>query len=120
MARPKNDGRGRIGGRVKGTPNKNQHLKMFLREHSQDYFTPNIEEVDEEGNPTGAIVSQFDIDVRAMKTSDRVNAELQLLKYHTPQMQSTNVDLGIKEGENVLNARLSKLANGEDVAQPDE
>lgn len=120
MARPRNDGRGRIGGRVKGTPNKNQTLKIFLRAHSQDYFTPSIEELDENGKPTGNIVSQFDLDVRNMKTTDRVNAELQLLKYHTPQMQSTNVDLGLKEGENTLNQRLYKLANGEDVAQPDE
>lgn len=30
MARPKNDGRGRIGGRAKGTPNKPQNLNEWV------------------------------------------------------------------------------------------
>ena len=32
----------KFGGRTKGTPNKDKPLKVFLREHSTDYFTPCI------------------------------------------------------------------------------
>ena len=43
MPRQKNDGRGRLGGRTAGTPNKDKPLKTFLREHSLLYFTPDPE-----------------------------------------------------------------------------
>lgn len=119
MARSKNDGRGRIGGRTAGTPNKDKPLKTFLREHSAEYFTPLIEEVDEEnGKKTGRLISQYDVDLKKMKASDRVNAELQLLKYHTPQMQATNLDLSTSDATQTLTQRLFDLDNGEDVANP--
>ena len=43
MARQKNDGRGRLGGRAKGTPNKENPLKGYLRAHSLAYFEPRIQ-----------------------------------------------------------------------------
>ena len=42
MPRNKDDGRGRLGGRQPGTPNKDKPLKTFLRQHSQNYFETNI------------------------------------------------------------------------------
>ena len=49
MPRKQGDGRGRLGGRAAGTPNKDKPLKTFLRQHSVKYFTPCIEEIDEKG-----------------------------------------------------------------------
>ena len=118
--RPVGDGRGRIGGRQKGTPNKDKPIKTFLREHSTEYFTPSIEEKDEDGKPTGRMLSQYDLDIRMMKPADRVNAELQLLKYHTPQMQATAVDLSMQEESNTLSERLALLSEGEDIPSPND
>lgn len=120
MPRKKGDGRGRIGGRQPGSPNRDKPLKTFLRQHSADYFTPSVEEKDEEGNPTGRIISQFDRDVRALETAARVDAELKLLKFHTPQMQSASVDINAADAGQTLAGRLERLSAGEDVAAPGE
>jgi hypothetical protein len=119
MPRKKGDGRGRLGGRAPGTPNKDKPLKTFLREHSLQYFTPSIEEKDEKGKKTGKLVSQFDIDIAALDPVDRADAEIKLLKFHTPQMQATSVDMTIVEDNRTLSERLARLASGEDIT-PEE
>lgn len=119
MPRKKGDGRGRLGGRAPGTPNREKPLKTFLRQHSIQYFTPDKEERDEDGKPTGRMVSQFDIDIAALAPVDRADAEIKLLKFHTPQMQATSVDLNIVEDNRTLSERLARLASGEDIT-PEE
>lgn len=104
MARQKNDGKGRLGGRSKGTPNKNKPLKTFLRSHSLFYFTP-----DEK-----TMRSEFDNDILSLKPQERVNAELQLLKFHTPQMQATAIDMNVNDEKQTLVQRLSQLAAEEE------
>ena len=120
MGRHKNDGLGRFGGRQKGTTNKDKPIKTFLREHSTLYFTPNIEEVDIDGNPTGRMISQYEQDLKGMKPTDRVNAELQLLRYHTPQMQATAVDMTLSDEKSTISDRLMRLSEGEDIPSPNE
>ena len=120
MPRKKNDGRGRLGGRQPGTPNKDKPLKTFLRQHSIEYFTPSIEETDENGRTTGRLISQYDIDIRCLDPESRVHAELKLLKFHTPQMQSTSVDMTLVDANLTLVDRLARLSAGEDIAAPDE
>lgn len=121
MPRQKGDGKGRNGGgRQKGTPNKEKPLKARLREHSLAYFTPSIEEKDKKGRPTGQLVSQFDLDMAALDPDGRVDAEIKLLKFHTPQMQSTSVDVTVADQNQTLSERLARLAAGEDIAAPDE
>lgn len=115
MGRKKGDGRGRLGGRAKGTPNKEKPLKTFLREHSIAYFTPNIPEKDEKGKLTGNFISQFDIDIASLEPVARADAELKLLKYHTPQMQATAVDMTIADEKQTLTERLALLAAGEEI-----
>ena len=100
MPRQKGDGRGRLGGRVAGTPNKEKPLKSFLRQHSLAYFTPDSE--------TG--LSQYDKDLASMPASDRVDAELKLLNFHTPKMQATTVDMAVTDDKQTLAQRLAKLA----------
>lgn len=120
MPRKAGDGRGRLGGRAAGTPNKDKPLKTFLRQHSVAYFTPSIEEEDEKGKKTGRLVSQFDIDVGNLDPASRTDTEIKLLKYHTPQMQSTSVDMTIVDENKTLSERLARLASGEDIAAQDE
>ena len=120
MPRKKGDGRGRLGGRAPGTPNKDKPLKTFLRQHSLEYFTPSVEEKDDNGKKTGRLVSQFDIDCKTLDPESRVDAEIKLLKFHTPQMQATSVDLNIVEDNRTLSERLARLAAGEDIASPSE
>lgn len=115
MGRQKGDGRGRLGGRKAGTPNKEKPLKTFLREHSVTYFTPLIPERDDKGRPTGRYLSQYDIDVQCLDPADRVDAELKLLKFHTPQMQSTNVDVSLAAESRTLVERLATLAAGKEI-----
>ena len=100
MGRQAGDGRGRLGGRAAGTPNKEKPLKKFLREHSLSYFTPD----------PGTGLSQYDQDIAALDPKDRVDAELKLLNYHTPKMQSTTVDMAVVDEKQTLSQRLSKLA----------
>ena len=128
MPRKKNDGRGKFGGRKAGTPNKEKPLKTFLREHSLNYFTPNltVDSITDEkladalsnrygDNP----FSQYDVDLLCMKASDRVNAELTLLKFHTPQMQATAVDMTQQAANLTVAQRLDRLSKGLEV-KPDE
>ena len=120
MGRKAGDGRGRLGGRAAGTPNKEKPLKTFLREHSLSYFTPNIEELDEKKKPSGRMVSQFDLDIQALDPASRVDAEVKLLKFHTPQMQTTSVDVTAVTVNTTIANRLSRLAKGEEINAPDD
>lgn len=119
MSRSKGDGRGRLGGRQPGTPNKDKPLKVFLRQHSIDYFTPNIDEVGDDGHPTGRKLSQYDVDISMLDPSARVDAEIKLLKFHTPQMQSTSVDMIVTESNQTIVDRIRRLADGEDISSDD-
>jgi hypothetical protein len=120
MPRKKGDGRGRLGGRSAGTPNKDKPLKTFLRQHSIAYFTPSIEEEDN-GKKTGRTLSQFDLDCMTLDPVARVDAEIKLLNFHTPKMQSTSVDVSVSEMNLTLTERLAQLASGLEIsAESDE
>lgn len=120
MPRKSGDGRGRLGGRAAGTPNKDKPLKTFLRQHSLEYFTPSIEEKDNKGKPTGRIISQFDVDCKKLDPESRVDSEIKLLKFHTPQMQSTSVDMTIVDDNKTLSERIALLAAGKEIAPSNE
>lgn len=119
MPRSANDGRGRLGGRTAGTPNKNKPLKAFLREHSLEYFTPKFDEVIN-GKKTGRLVSQYEKDLLDLDVANRVDAEIKLLKFHTPQMQATAMDVTLASANATLAERLARLAQGEEIAAAEE
>ena len=129
MPRKKNDGRGKFGGRKAGTPNKEKPLKTFLREHSLNYFTPNLT-VDSisDNNLAEALkerfgdnsFSQYDVDLLCMKASDRVKSEIDLLKFHTPQMQATAVDMTQQAANLTIAQRLDRLSKGLEVKPEEE
>lgn len=121
MGRKPNDGKGRMGGRQKGTPNKTPEFKIFLKKHSMTYFTEeSVMELDKDGNATGRMITQYEADCQHMKPSDRVNAELTLLKYHTPQMQATSVDMSVADSNKTLADRLAMLSEGEEIPSDTE
>lgn len=128
MPRKKGDGRGRLGGRAEGTPNKDNTLKVLLHQHSQKYFEPTIPLGDVNIPDDNAkarfimlhdgddFVSQYDVDLYLMKPTDRVTAELSMLKYHTPQMQAVSADMTVKAANSTITTRLTRIVNGEDIS----
>lgn len=125
----------KTGGRQKGTPNKDNPLKGYLRTHSEEYFKPKpqvdseghpieivfsskdggttrkISLADSEGNPY--VMSDFDVDMLKMEPDERVNAELRLLEFHTPKMKSVDVDMSVQESKTIED-RLLELSRDDD------
>ena len=126
MPRKKNDGRGRLGGRETGTPNKDNPLKQLLHDHSLDYFTPSVDAntvdflKDENGQTyieyRDKMLSRYDLDCLRMKASDRAKLEVEILAYHTPKMQAISADMSVKDANTTISLRLSRIANGENIS----
>lgn len=104
--RKPDDGRGRLGGRQKGTPNKDNPLKAVLHQKSEDYFTV---PVDDEGN------TQFDLDMRGMEPAVRAKLQMDMLQYHTPKMQAVSNEVNVKEVNKTYTDRLARLSRGETI-----
>ena len=100
----------KTGGRQKGTPNKENPLKTYLRAHSEQYFTPKEQEV----NGKKVFASDFDLDMSALAPDDKVNAELRLLEFHTPKMKAVDVDMNVKGTVITIEDRLRKLCGEDD------
>ncbi|MBD5243672.1 MAG: hypothetical protein HDS60_06270 [Barnesiella sp.] len=130
----------KTGGRQKGTPNKENPLKGYLRAHSLSYFEPRVQtdpitgnarEIqrqrlvqDEEGNvykvidlipltdPTGfpLNISDFEADMIALSPNERVTAELRLLEFHTPKMKAVEVDMDMHTSAKTIEDRLHELS----------
>jgi hypothetical protein len=102
--RPK--GLPKTGGRVKGTPNKNNPIKVYLAAHSLKYFEPYERE-------DGTVVSDFEMDLINLRADERVSAEIRLLRYHTPEMKSIDGDITVTDAQKSIEDKLSELC-GED------
>ncbi|MCM1522494.1 MAG: hypothetical protein NC039_07575 [Muribaculaceae bacterium] len=102
----------KTGGRQKGTPNKDNPLKDYLRAHSIKFFEPK-EQVDEE---TGQkfIASDFDIAMAALAPDDLVAAELKLLEFHTPKMKAVEVDMDVHGTVHTIEDTLKELCGETD------
>jgi len=75
MARPKNDGRGRIGGRAKGTPNK---TTSSVKEWITDLINSNKEQVEH--------------DLQTVAPEERLRIIASLLNYVTPKQQTVSIE----------------------------
>lgn len=126
----------KTGGRSKGTPNKENPLKGYLRTHSLSYFEPKPQTntdgtprrlafTDKEGliidtitlsNPDGTprIMSDFDVDMLTLQPGERVNAELRLLEFHTPKMKAVEVDMDMHASVITIEDRLRQLCQEPD------
>lgn len=121
----------KTGGRQKGTPNKENPLKGFLRTHSLAYFEPKAQ-VDAKGKPRvlkirdkegmvidvitlkdaegkAFVMSDFDVDMMLLQGNERVNAELRLLEFHTPKMKAVEVDMDVQASVVTIEDRLKAL-----------
>lgn len=103
----------KTGGRVAGTPNKKNPLKGYLRTHSIDYFTARPR-TDDNGN--NFVASDFDLDIAELSPADRVTAELKLLKFHTPEMKSVDMDMTVDDTSKSIADRLSQLVDDDSPA----
>ena len=77
MARPKNDGKGRIGGRAKGTPNK---TTKEMREWLAKLVSKNRK--------------QIEADLRALEPKERVSMLERLMQYVLPKQQAVKAEIG--------------------------
>lgn len=104
MARQKNDGRGRLGGRQKGTPNRTtQSTKEFI----QAIIDENQDQLRE--------------DLKKLAPKDRVNAVLALLPYVVPKQMATQATLAVErltedEISNMAGLLLKSIEENEDTA----
>lgn len=134
----------KTGGRQKGTPNKENPLKGYIRAHSLAYFEPRVQtdpitggsrEIqrqrlteDAEGNVYKVIdlipltdskgnpvtMSDFEADMIALSPNERVNAELRLLKFHMPEMKAIDMDMTVTDSGKTIEDRLAELARDDD------
>jgi len=126
----------KTGGRQKGTPNKENPLKGYLRAHSLSYFEPKPQ-TDVDGNPrkidftdkdgiilstivlrnadgSPRVMSDFEVDMITMQANERVNAELRLLEFHTPKMKAVEVDMDMRASVITIEDRLRELCGETD------
>lgn len=75
MARQKNDGRGRLGGRAKGTPNK---TTSTVKEWLTELVDKNRKQIEK--------------DLKGMDPAERVKVFAQLLNFIVPKQQAVSVE----------------------------
>lgn len=78
--RQKNDGRGRLGGRAKGTPNK---TTATVKEWLASLIDKNREQVE--------------ADLQALEPKDRLQMLERLMQYVVPKQQATQSDVTLKD-----------------------
>ena len=123
----------KTGGRKKGTPNKDNPLKGYLRAHSLNYFEAKPQ-VDADGNPrkidftdkegailetiflrnpdgTPRVMSDCEVDMLTMDAKERVTAELRLLEFHQAKMKAVEVDMD-SHARITIEDRLRQLCDG--------
>ena len=94
----------KTGGRVKGTPNKDNPLKGFIRVHSVKYFT----EIVEDG------LTQFEIDQMSLTADNRVNAELRLLEFHQAKLKAVDANINTHNVSLTIEDKLRELCEEEE------
>ncbi len=92
MPRQKNDGRGRIGGRAKGTPNK---TTSTVREWLSQLVDTNRKQIEK--------------DLKGMNPAERVKLFALLLNYIIPKQQAVSVEASIQAEYNEM-AKLLQSA----------
>lgn len=105
----------KTGGRVKGTPNKDNPIKGFIKSHSLTYFEPKPTKV----NGQTKMMSEFDKDLEELAPDERVNAELKLLEFHTPKMKAVDIAATATLSVNSIEDKLRALVAGEDLTLDD-
>ena len=83
MARPKNDGKGRMGGRTKGTPNKvSSEVKNALAPIVMAYVN---------GEGLGETKAKLAEDLQAMQPAERAKVMKDLIPYVIPKLSAVEI-----------------------------
>ena len=96
----------KTGGRQKGTPNRDNPIRGYLLTHSSGYFRPN------DKNPDG--LSDFEVDLAMMTPEDRAAIEVRILKHHTSELKSVDMDMTVADTTESIDERLARLALEDD------
>ena len=95
MARPKGDGRGRLGGRKKGTPNKTtKNMREMLASFCADTYDDFVEAY-----------------ARILNPKERCEIWLKAQQFVTPRLNAVDVDL--KNNDNSFQSELERMADEE-------
>ena len=94
----------KTGGRVKGTPNKDNPLKGFIRAHSEKYFTEPVENG----------LTQFELDQMSLTAEDRVSAELRLLEFHQAKLKAVDANINTHNVSLTIEDKLRELCEEEE------
>lgn len=95
MARQKGDGKGRMGGRKKGTPNKTtQSMRAMLTQFCEEYYDD--------------FVGTYE---RILNPKERCEVYLKAQSFVTPKLNA--VDLDVKSTDNSFKSELSRMAEEE-------
>lgn len=94
----------KTGGRVKGTPNKDNPLKGFIRAHSEKYFT----------EPVKKGLTQFELDQMNLTADDRVSAELRLLEFHQAKLKAVDANINTHNVSLTIEDKLRELCEEEE------
>lgn len=96
MGRKKDDGRGRLGGRTKGTPNKQTQITRGIL-----------------NDIAMGLIEQVMKDIAELEPKDRVQVFLKLAEFNISKPQS--IDLGITSGHSItIEQELSEMAEDQD------
>ncbi len=106
MARPKNDGKGRMGGRAKGTPNK---VTSTLKEWLLEVVNSNRKQMEQ--------------DLKELEPRERLQILERLLPYIIPKQQAVSAvidydKLSEEQIDNIV-AEVTKGIDGEEVEDED-
>lgn len=95
MGRPKGDGRGRLGGRAKGTPNKTtKNMRMLLTKFCEEQYDD--------------FVSFYE---RILNPKERCEIYLKAQSFVTPKLNA--VDLDVKNVDNSFKSELERMSEEE-------
>ena len=94
----------KTGGRVKGTPNKDNPLKGYLKAHSVKYFMEVV----------GGGLTQFELDQMNLAADDRVNAELRLLEFHQAKLKAVDANINTHNVTLSIEDKLRELCEEDD------
>lgn len=91
MARQKNDGKGRMGGRQKGTPNK---VTASVKDWLSELIDKNR--------------GQIEADIKGLEPKDRLQVLEKLMQYVVPKQQYMN---GVVEFDKLTDEQLNEVVN---------
>lgn len=89
---------------MKGTPNKDNPLKGFIRAHSEKYFTVPVENG----------LTQFELDQMSLTADDRVSAELRLLEFHQAKLKAVDANINTHNVSLTIEDKLRELCEEEE------